>query len=268
MTSSDLRPTSSDQTHDTESGLPTSPLANWRDLGGISVADGSVRQGLLWRSDDVSTIPEAEAQRLHAQGLRDVLDLRSPHETQVAGRGPLRHLPVDYHHLPLSATAAAPGMTPAAVSSLTPEGVGTWYVQIAEQTAPQLIAGLRVAASSSGAALFHCAAGKDRTGVFAAAVLGALGADDDAIIADYARTDSVMPAIMARIGPMMQAVVREHDAPRLDPAAGGALFAAPAETMAVMLRVMRREHGSIIDLLRERGLDSATITTLRERVVH
>jgi protein tyrosine/serine phosphatase len=159
-------------------------------------------------------------------------------------------------------------MSPAAVSSLTPEGVGTWYVQIVEQAAPQLIAGLRATASASGAALFHCAAGKDRTGVFTAAVLSVLGAEDDVIIEDYARTDPVMPAIMRRISPMMQAVVREHDAPRLDPAAGGALFAAPAETMATMLRVMRREHGSILDLLRDRGLDTATITSLRERVVH
>jgi len=261
-------PESAHSTIDADSGLPTSPLVNWRDLGGIPVGDGALRDGMLWRSDDVSTIPEHEAARLHDAGLADVLDLRSPHETQVAGRGPLRRYPVEYHHLPLSATAAAPGMSPAAVSSLTPEGVGTWYVQIAEQTAPQLITGLEVAARSRGAALFHCAAGKDRTGVFAAALLSVLGAADDAIIDDYARTDAVMPDIMRRISPMMQAVVREHDAPRLDPAAGGALFAAPAETMAVMLRVMRREHGSIVDLLRARGLDNATITTLRERVVH
>ena len=268
MTSTDSAPSSQNHPADADSGLPTSPLANWRDLGGLPVAEGTLRERVLWRSDDVSTIPEGEARRLHETGLSDVLDLRSPHEAQVAGRGPLRRYPVGYHHLPLSATAAAPGMSPAAVSSLTPEGVGTWYVQIAEQTAPQLIAGLRVAASASGAALFHCAAGKDRTGVFTAAVLGVLGADDEVIIEDYARTDAVMPAIMRRISPMMQAVVRDHDAPRLDPAAGGALFAAPAETMATMLRVMRHEHGSIVDLLRDRGLDTATITALRERVVH
>lgn len=247
--------------------LPTSELVNFRDLGGTPVADGAIVHGRLWRSDDVSLATSADAERLVAGGLADVLDLRSPHEAGVAGRGHLAAHPPRYHHLPMSATAAAPGMTPQAVSELTPRGVGTWYVQVAEQTAPQIIRGLEIAAQSSGAALFHCAAGKDRTGVFAAAVLGVLGADDDTIIADYARTDAVMPQIMRRIGPMMREVVRVHNAPLLDPAKGGALFAAPAESMATMLRVMRHDHGSILELLRSRGLTTSTIDALRARVV-
>lgn len=247
--------------------LPTSDLVNFRDLGGLPVDGGTIVAGALWRSDDVSLATERDARRLHDDGLADVLDLRSPHEAQVAGRGHLRQYPASYHHLPMSATAAAPGMSPQAVSELTPHGVGTWYVQIAEQTAQNIIRGLEIAAASQGAALFHCAAGKDRTGVFTAAVLSVLGADDDVIIEDYARTDEVMPLIMRRISPMMQEVVRVHDSPRLDPAAGGALFAAPAETMATMLRVMAHEHGSLLSLLQGRGLQSSTITALRERVV-
>jgi len=248
--------------------IPTSPLVNFRDLGGTPVADGAIRDGQLWRSDDVSLATEKDARRLVDDGLSDVLDLRSPHEAGVAGRGYLAAHPHRYHHLPMSATAAAPGMSPAAVSELTPRGVGTWYVQVAEQTAPNIIRGIEIAAHSSGATLFHCAAGKDRTGVFAAAVLGVLGADDDVIIDDYARTDAVMPHIMRRIGPMMREVVRVHDAPLLDPSKGGALFAAPAESMATMLRVMRHDHGSILELLRSRGLSTSTIDALRARVVH
>ena len=259
--------TSSATTDSAMHALPTSELVNFRDLGGTPVEGGTIVSGALWRSDDVSLATEQDAQRLHEDGLADVLDLRSPHEAHVSGRGHLRQYPVSYHHLPMSATAAAPGMSPQAVSELTPHGVGTWYVQIAEQTSRNIIRGIEIASVSTGAALFHCAAGKDRTGVFTAAVLSVLGAEDDVIIADYARTDPVMPQIMRRISPMMQEVVRVHASPRLDPAAGGALFAAPADTMATMLRVMAAEHGSLLDLLQSRGLASATITALRERVV-
>ena len=78
------------------------------------------------------------------------------------------------------------------------EVLGELYVEMLDVGAPALAESLRLIARPGGLpAVFHCAAGKDRTGVLAALVLGLLGVDDDVIVEDYALSARAMDGLVA-----------------------------------------------------------------------
>jgi protein-tyrosine phosphatase len=244
--------------------IQTFPLANLRDLGGIPVRGGRVRPGLVFRSDDVALVDEPGALALVASGVSLVIDLRSPGEAVRTGRGVLSGHPVDYLHLPLTADVSDPTALVALFSgSDDPERtMGAWYAQLLEERSAEIVQGLRAIADNPGGSLFHCAAGKDRTGIFAAVLLTVLGAEEPSIVADYARTAAVIEAIMARFaGHQTQAAAEDW---KQLPAA---LMGASPATMASMLETTRTAHGSVAALLATGGCDEALAGRLRDRLV-
>ncbi len=245
-----------------------SPLANLRDLGGIPVADGAVRPGLVLRSDDVCAVDVASARALVDDGLRLIVDLRTPEELSRTGRGHLEsYADVRHLHLPLMAqmTDGTARLMENLLRSDDPVAeFGRWYAVSVRGTGPLIVEGLSAIAESDGAALFHCAAGKDRTGQFAAALLSVLGAEEDAIIADYVRTEDVHEALMARLSGIMQPFLGDLSQYRdkVPPALNGA----KAGTMRTMLADLGGAAG-LVGLLRESGLTPRTEARLRERLV-
>ena len=197
--------------------ITLSAPVNLRDLGGTSVADGVIAPGFALRSDDLATITDDAADQLVSEGLRSVIDLRSRDEVAVTGRGPLLDRAVNYHHVPLMATISA-GLKPksdiAAVAAAAPlrshtdlPSMHDMYVSRFEEAAGAIVTALAIMAHSEGATAFHCAAGKDRTGVIAAALLLALGADDDTIVTDYRATYPNLQAISSRTASYMSHVM-------------------------------------------------------------
>ncbi|MFC7659706.1 tyrosine-protein phosphatase [Pseudonocardia benzenivorans] len=91
--------------------LPT--FTNFRDVGGLRTVDGrTLRSGVLFRSDSVQDITEAEAEVLVDKlGLRYLIDLRTGPEAVQQGRGPLANLPVGYLNIP-SSTSTGPRAHP------------------------------------------------------------------------------------------------------------------------------------------------------------
>lgn len=250
-------------------GHPTlSPLTNRRDLGGIAVSGGTVRPGVLWRADDIALIDEETAEQLVAEGLSLILDLRSVDELAVTGRGPMGlRAAIAFEHLPMTDHAAAPDENlKAAIQEMfavDPTGaVGRWYAQTAEQQATTIVRGMELITETSGATVFHCAAGKDRTGIFAAALLLSLGASRDDVVLDYARTNDNLELLHARLalGRGAGAMITRADIP-------AAIAGAPAENLATMLTVLDGSHGGLVPLLRDAGLTDATIERLRARAV-
>lgn len=244
--------------------LPRSAPQNLRDLGGIPIADGVIRPGFAIRTDDLALASEESARELVAGGLRTVIDLRSHDEAAFTGRGPLAALDVTYHHIPLLVglddSAAQPG-------SLAQPTFGPMYVRMFESAAPRIVAALAVVAHSPGATAFHCAAGQDRTGVLAAALLLALGASPDDIVADYARTGANSAAIVHRLEPVMGALMRRFGFD-LDEAARAALRAEfSAEPMRMLLVELERRHGDPLAPLRAAGLSDALVALLRTRAL-
>jgi protein tyrosine/serine phosphatase len=105
--------------------------------------------------------------------------------------------------------------------------------------------------------VFQCAAGKDRTGLVAAMVLGLLGVDDETIATDYAASATVVDMLLARLH--ARAPDREPPGPRI--------MSAEASTMHAALDWMRDRHGSIEGYARAHGLTSAEITALRDAMI-
>lgn len=230
--------------------------ANFRDLGGWRVAGGGrVRPGLLFRSDALHRLTPADVERLRGDlGIRTLIDLRSGHEVATEGRGPLAQPPVRYHHLPFfdgerRGAAAAPSAD-----------LGEIYFQMLRFAAKPIARALETLAASEAPAVFHCAAGKDRTGVLAAVVLSALGVADEDVTLDYARTQAAMERVTARL--------RESDAyayvfTELPPET---LHARP-ETMRGLLARARAEWGSLHAYARWAGAADAALAALRARLV-
>lgn len=249
-----------------DTDLVLSAPVNLRDLGGIAIDGGVLREGLAIRTDDLAYVTSAVAEELVAGGLTAIIDLRSPLEVSVTGRGPLAAHPVAYHHLPLIADVGESMGDEA--PALTHEAMGLMYQRMVEGAAPQLVIALNVIAHTPGAAAFHCAAGRDRTGVLAAMLLLALGAADDDIVADYARTGDNMVAIMARTAPVMGAMWKAlgFDADALEKTSS-LLEGSMDVSMRSLLDTLRARHGDPLTPLRAAGLSDATIARLRERAL-
>ncbi|MCC9178479.1 tyrosine-protein phosphatase [Arthrobacter sp. zg-Y750] len=261
---------------------PPSRLANLRDLGGIAVAGGQVRPGLVLRADDVATTTPEQVAELVEAGLRTVIDLRSPEEAQRTGRGPSANHGVEYLALPLTDAMGAPTerARDLLASVRTPEHVGRWYAKIFTAQKESLVRGLEAVADSPGAVLFHCAAGKDRTGLFAAALLSALGADPEAITQDYAKTQERLPEVYRRMGlkdlsggldiPMDHPVLAAHPAAMramLDTLAGRAGAAAGAGGAGGADGAGGAGGAGAMAVLRAGGLTSELVGKLRSRLV-
>ncbi|KOX22247.1 tyrosine-protein phosphatase [Nocardiopsis sp. NRRL B-16309] len=253
--------------------LPTSPVTpstpvNFRDLGGIPTAGGRVRDGLVFRSDDLATATEdfvRSACERHRIG--HVIDLRSTAEAAAVGRGPFadrsvtRHA-VSYHHVPLGEelVAGGTGRLPD-----TTEGVAALYADMADSSAASLTLVLSLLAATDRPAVFHCAAGKDRTGVLAALLLGAVGAQEGAVVRDYARTEAVIPGIARRIAHLVGGASGGAFAEAA--VARGPIMGARAETMHAFWRIMAERHGGPLGGLRAAGLAEDVVLRLRARLV-
>lgn len=255
----------------TRPALQLRPLANFRDLGGTPVQDGLVTPGLIGRSDDLSFIDEAGARALTEAGTSLILDLRSLPETAYAGRGPLGDTDVTYLHQPLTDDTAMPGADVLTdVVNRRPgdpgaaELMGHWYVSLVETHGAGIRGGLEAIADTPGPAVFHCVAGKDRTGVFAACLLSLLGADDEAIIADYVRTNTVMPQVIARISQLTEIAVGGQAA---TVPADSVLLSAPEAAMRTMLQVCHERYGGLNSQLRETGVDGELVLALRGKLI-
>ena len=211
---------------------------NLRDLGGLPVDGGTTRRGVLLRSDDVSVMPAAFARQMIDDGVRAVIDLRSPEEALLTGRGPLTLPGVNYHHLALTASVSMPEDISRELmsASATPAHVGAWYANLLESQAHQLALGVTLVAMGEGATVFHCAAGKDRTGVFAAVVLSLLGASSDTISADYAATAARLPRLYPRLRAILGQLIPESQL--ADGQDRGAMMGAHAASMDVMQQIL------------------------------
>jgi protein tyrosine/serine phosphatase len=232
-----------------------SGCVNFRDLGGYPGADGrSIRWRRLFRADGLTRLDEDDCAQLADLGLATVIDLRTKGEVEERGRFPEDAFEVEYHHLPL--TDVLPP-TEDLNRYDEPAFVTTRYQQLFTEGSKSLARAVQVLAEPDALpAVFHCSAGKDRTGVLAALVLGFLGVPRDIIIEDYALSAEAMIALLERLKQEYAESVAEVE--RYAPA----VISVAPETMAAFLDALEAEHGSFDDLARSLGLDDA-VTALR-----
>jgi protein-tyrosine phosphatase len=230
---------------------------NFRDLGGYPTRDGRrVRWRQLFRSDGLHLLTQPDIRRLRDEiRLACVVDLRSSAELGSEGRGMIAAESMAFHHVPLFEGEAREQRARAAELTLADR-----YVLMAEFAADRIATVVTRLALAGGPAVFHCAAGKDRTGVISAVLLGLLDVPDEVIVADYAATQENLDAIVDRL--MSLDGYRQMLA-SLPP---DTLHAKP-ETMVSLLARLRERFGSIEGYAREAGVGDDAIARLRASMV-
>jgi protein-tyrosine phosphatase len=227
---------------------------NFRDLGGYLTADGQqVRWRRLFRSDSLGPVTAEDARLLTGElGLLAVVDLRTGREVEREGRGGLADVALHYHHIPLVDDVEHDPDRP------FDRSLHEAYVHMLGKRAARLSEALAAIAAevSEHPTVFHCVAGKDRTGIVAALVLGLLGVSEEDIVADYALTQEVMAAMIER-----------YPRRALRSSAGSpfpsAILRAEAETMRHTLGVLADEYGSAAGWAEAAAIEPAVVTKLR-----
>jgi protein-tyrosine phosphatase len=231
---------------------------NFRDLGGYATTDGRVtRWRTLYRSDGLHRLTDTDVEVMREIGLRTVIDLRTANELVERGRFPLDAHPVGYHHLSLMDVIWDREQAPADGAPVT-EFLLERYVEMIESAGERIGAAFRIMAEPGALpAVFHCAAGKDRTGIVAGLLLSSLGVPDDVVVADYALTAEAIGRMLAAWGdgspPETKASVETIPS---------AFLAADPAAMARLLAVTREVHGSTREFVRTLGAADEVLTAL------
>jgi protein-tyrosine phosphatase len=160
---------------------------NVRDIGGYGTVDGRMtRWGMLFRADGLHRLPPDAQARLCGQGVKTVVDLRRSDELAAAPNVFAKSSQVTYHHMSLLIDKP-----PVVVEN--PRSLIDIYRIILDERQDQIRMVLSTFAAPEGLpGVVHCTAGKDRTGVIVALILGLCGVPHDTIVADYALTSTYL----------------------------------------------------------------------------
>ena len=223
---------------------------NFRAVGGLPARGGRIRSGMLLRSGQLSAATTAGVNEVRRR-IAHIVDLRDGEEvaaepTEIEGP--------DTTHLPLFL-----GSVRSFFESDT--SLEDLYLHLLEESGERLVAAIRIVAAGE-PTLVHCTVGKDRTGVTVALALAAVGADREAIIEDYALTESLLPAERSnRIAGYLRS---QH------PQAVHAVALAtqsPAPVMRALLEQVDERWGSAAGYLRANGMTEQELDDLREALV-
>ncbi|MFF3227562.1 tyrosine-protein phosphatase [Nocardia suismassiliense] len=236
-------------------------IDNARDLGGLPVqGGGATRFGVVYRSSTPQQLSESDlAYLLGPVGLRTLVDLRTPLEVTQEGYGRLAESAVRLVNLPVCKAAST-----AAPSELVPDAhrfdLRQLYHELLSGSAGSVVSAARLIGDARRhSVVFHCAAGKDRTGILAAMLLDAVGVHAEAVVADYALTAERIVRIRARLDAL-------HSYRGLPPVRTGILDVDPAP-MRRFLRDLHTDHGGAARWLRANGLTDLELAALRRAMV-
>jgi protein-tyrosine phosphatase len=225
---------------------------NFRDLGGYLTGDGQrTRWRVLFRADGLGELSEVDITLLRQLGLRTVIDLRSDYEVEQNRFDTDAH-PVTFHHFPFikqlpdaDSWNQAPGL------------LGEQYKEMLVDAAAHIAGALRVlAAPDAMPAVFHCTAGKDRTGLLAAVLLSVLGVPEETVVADYALSGEAMARLRAKLMlkyPDGKDVIADLDE----------VFSADPTNMVNLFVYLRQTYGSIEGYAEAIGVAGPTVDGLR-----
>ncbi len=233
---------------------------NFRDLGGYRTGDGhQVGWRRLFRADGLHRLSEDDHRRLIDLGVSTVIDLRTVDEAEQRGRFPVDQVPVRYVDLPLTDVLPSTEEMP---SWREASYVASRYLEMVDQGAPALTGAFEVLGSvGSLPAVFHCSAGKDRTGVLSALILAFVGVPDRTIVEDYALSAAAMVRLLEHLKaeyPDAVAEVERH-AP--------AVLQVMPETMEEFLAAIVSRYGSYQGLAEWLGVAQAVVELRRAVLV-
>jgi protein tyrosine/serine phosphatase len=253
-------------------------LANLRDVGGLPTVDGGkIIPGRMLRSDNLQTLTPSDIDQLLGLGLTDVVDLRSDYEREREGPGPLVRTGVRRHELSLfrewrsGVGEEKPDVRPEVLPEkalpwvdLEPQvdledAVASVYFSYLIDRPDSVVAALRAVAYAPGAALVHCAAGKDRTGTVVALALTMAGAEREAVVADYVASSERVEQVVTRL------IASSTYADNLRGRAISSHLSHP-ESMTTFLNHIDQRYGGVPDLLAKMGWSEDDTAQLRAKL--
>ncbi|AYG83301.1 Tyrosine-protein phosphatase [Streptomyces hundungensis] len=260
--------------------IPATTIANLRDLGSTPLSGGrTVRPGLVFRAGQLDRMDPATDPAVAALGLRTILDLRTDaeradHPDRVSAGA--RLLVADALADTLSAAgapAAAQLKHVLADPVLAEEHLGggraqarfadTYRALVSTGSARAAYRTLltELAADDAVPLLFHCTAGKDRTGWAATVILTLLGADEETVEREYL---SVNPAVRQAFAPLIEGFVAQGG----DPEIALAVIGVVPQYLAAALDEVAARHGTMEKYVREGlGVPDETVSRLRSRLI-
>jgi len=238
--------------------------SNLRDLGGYPTRSGSyTRWGRAFRSDRLDAMTDADFGRILDLGISKVFDLRADSEVVAAPDC----LPdgVTHVRLPMSSDGAQARtimerIDSGALTSFDETDMANGYLVMLDEFTDHFLQ--VVAAVAAGErVLFHCTAGKDRTGVMAMVLLAICGVEDAHLLDDYELTNSFAPMPVEHFS----AAVRSKG---LDPDRFETLWSAPRPVMRAVLKGVTDRWGNIDGYRAHAGIDDTTTSKFRDRMLY
>lgn len=247
---------------------------NVRELGGYATADGrSVAWGEVFRGGDLSGLTTTDVEKLQSAGLTTVVDFRGADEIAKDGSAPVPGT-IDLVNIPVldettqalaeALTGVLQGGDPAVVEEMLGGGESQRIKDesfVAQLDQPEAMAGyartLELIAERPGALIFHCTAGKDRTGMMSAILLGILGVPDQTIIDDFVLSNEYLREHYAKTYAFLES--KGVDVELIRP-----LTEQSPSNIQPVLDAVHYQYGGWDAFATEvMGLDSATLDTLR-----
>jgi protein-tyrosine phosphatase len=229
---------------------------NFRDLGGYETLDGHrTRWRVLFRADGLGELTETDLATMRQLGIRTVVDLRSGQELEQSRFNVEAH-PVTFHHYPF--IKALPN---AKDFERAPGFLSTQYTEMLDIATPQIVAALTaLAAPDACPAVFHCTAGKDRTGLLSALVLSLLGVPEETVVADYALSGAAMARLRAKL------IAKYPDGENLI-ADSNVLFSADPANMVALFAHLRDRYGTVAEYAAQVGVTEGVVERLRQTLL-
>ncbi|MCY9515509.1 tyrosine-protein phosphatase [Paenibacillus apiarius] len=253
--------------------LPLAGGSNFRDLGGYVASDGRrVRWGRLFRSAELSELTADDVSYLDSLHLRALCDFRDSDETASMPSPPLQT--VNSNHIPLMQAAGSTAIRqtrdifrqPSAFNASEP---GQLLVDL-NRSLVHSTAGIRsvfelLLREDGAPLLFHCTAGKDRTGLMAALILIAIGVPKETVMHDYMLTNTYLNVFNLRL----KTEAKMADSLGLmNPDVLQAVMEARPEYLTAAFKEMEQAYGGVHSYLEDAlGLTETDIEELKRKLL-
>jgi protein-tyrosine phosphatase len=256
--------------------IPLQGTPNFRDLGGYETTDGHfVRWGLIYRSGVLSKLTASDFAYLRQLDVRVICDFRTAEENAVAPEIWIPGSDVIHVSDPIGTAGAKDVSTPMnqfLSTNPTPEQTKAWlakmYGDFAVTNAPQYAEVFARLKQDHLPLLFHCTAGKDRTGVFSALLLLTLGVPEKTVLADYELTDKYMLNAMSPAATQKMLASSSPNLARVPPVVMRAMMAADPDYLRGTLHTIDKKFGSFDKYRRsELGVSDADVQVLKARLL-
>ena len=236
--------------------LPVPGLCNCRDLGGYAARNGVTRYGVFLRSEAPCGLPESGVAYLRDYGLTASYDLRGDAEIQWRPSSLSGVFAYERHSLNGGAETFEKKNLPA--------GAFSWdkvYIKRAREHRDWIRDTVTACAEADGCVLFHCTTGKDRTGIIACCLLGAVGVSREDIAADYCLSQVYLQDMFAamRDGSLTIRQGPSHFEEYV--------FQTPFSAMLKFYDFFVEEFGSVRNYLLDVGVAAETLERLERKFV-